>query len=142
VSIIDAAGSILASLAPGEAKFWPSLPSTTWVVNGVAEGGAVGLTVLGVELTAATSPGQSAPQVARAIADAIRAEPSLVGVQTTVTGNFIVITAPVDSFYTEDGGIEISVPSAIPALSPSLIALLGFAILALGYRVIRNRNIL
>jgi len=95
------------------------------VVNGVAEGGAIGLTVLGVELTAAILAGQNAPQVARAIADAIR-----------------VITAPVDSFYTEDDGIEISVPSAIPGLSPSLIALLGFAILALGYRVIRNRNIL
>ena len=68
-------GSTLASLAPEEAKFWPSLWSTTWVVNGVAEGEAVGLTVLGVELTAATSPGQSAIQLAHAIADAIRAEP-------------------------------------------------------------------
>jgi phage tail sheath gpL-like len=95
---------------------------------------------LGTELEVATSAGQTAGQVAYAIADAIRADPILLGVQSTVAGNFIVITAPVDSVYSGDGGIQISVPSGIPALSPSLVALLGFAMLALGYRVVRRRN--
>ncbi|MGE4605935.1 MAG: hypothetical protein AAEJ52_04265, partial [Myxococcota bacterium] len=120
--------------------FFESLPSTSWVVSGTAQGGQITFEILGISLQVTTTAGQSAEQVAAAIAAAILAEPGLAGIEATVTGPTIIVPAPMTVPFSSDPGVQIELVSAVPALSPPAATLLGLGLLVAGFSALSRRG--
>ncbi len=83
-------------------------PEEFVVFAGTAAGGAVELWVEGVEVQVATAPGQSAADVAAALAAAINADPALaaLGVFASAGGDAIVIGGAVGDVIVADAGLS------------------------------------
>ena len=96
--------------------------------------GTVALTVSGVLIEVPIPAGQTAAQVAQALADAVNADPSLQAARIfgIRTGDFFVTTGTVD-------GIQLPT-AAVPAASPPTLMLLAALIAGLGLRRLRGRR--
>jgi spore coat protein A len=93
--------------------------------GGAAQGGDVTITVDGVVVVVPTSAGQTAQQVAEAVAAALAADPTLsaAGVTTGRFGVRVVTTGTIDSVVLNDAGLSIE-PAPVPSLGPLALALL------------------
>lgn len=120
--------------------FFGTLPATRLVVTGTAVGGQILLEIFGIAVQVTTTAGQSAEQVAAAIAAAVLATPELTGIQATPIVTDVVVTAPFSLPTSGDPGIQISFPLPIPALAPSTTTLLALAMLILSYTSLRRRG--
>jgi len=118
-------------------------------IYGVAHGGSVSVTVDGVLVSIPTTLGQSAAQVAAALAAAIEANPTLAaaGIAAAVQNGQIAVTGNVSGFTLADSGLSQQPlpPVAVPSLSPAghLLAatmLAIFAALSLCRRTRGRRN--
>jgi hypothetical protein len=116
-------------------------PRAVLEVAGEAQGGTITLNVEGVVIVVPTSPGQTAEQLAEAIADAINqnAELAALGIAAVASGDRVVISGgllavPEDT----DAGIEVIVVKNVPALSALALALLGALLAASGARRARR----
>ena len=99
---------------------------------GSAEGGGVELTVDGVLVSVPTTEGQTAEQVAQAVAAAIEADPvlSASGITAFAEGSRVVTTGTVDSVTVNDEGLSTEpIPGPVPMLSP---VSLGMLVVSLG----------
>ncbi|MDP3937875.1 MAG: multicopper oxidase domain-containing protein, partial [Deltaproteobacteria bacterium] len=87
------------------------------ILGGTAEGGSVDLTVDGEVIMVTTTPGQTAAQVAAALADAINNNANLAaaGVTAVSTGNTLFTTGVITNVNINDAGLQ---EQMIPALSP------------------------
>jgi hypothetical protein len=114
-----------------------TLSATTLTVDGVAEGGDIGLEIEGVTVEVNTLLGESEESVAAAIAAAILAHASLPGLHAEATGASVVIEHPVSAVVVNDNGLwvgEGSPPEAVPLLGQWGAFLLGILlILASGW---------
>jgi spore coat protein A len=92
-------------------------------IYGIAAGGDVTITVDGVVVVVPTTGGQTAEQVASAVAAALTADPTLssAGVTSFADGNRIVTTGAIDSLVLNDAGLGLAAP--IPTLPPLALAL-------------------
>lgn len=104
-----------------------------YVFSGTAEGGSVDFTVDGYQVTLLTSAGQTATDVANAMAAAINGDPDLfaLGAAATGVGALLVVAGSIDSVTIGDPGLVAAVPLSpigIPFLLVALVAsaLLGF----------------
>jgi cysteine-rich repeat protein len=116
---------------------------------GTAQGGTIEITVSGVALVVATSPGQSAAAVAAAVAAAIAASPTLQAVGVSAASSLaqlFVLGGTIDAVSSTDPGIAVLPGSAaaVPALGAAgriaLALLLAGAGLALRTRFERSRR--
>jgi hypothetical protein len=117
--------------------FQPIVPETTFNVSGTAQGGTIALDIEGVHLVITTVPGQTAAQVAEAIAAAINANAELaaLGVVGSSLGASVGTTADVDGIpVVTDAGLSLSATPSIPALPQAAPLLLGLALLGLALR--------
>ena len=116
-------------------------------IFGVAQGGSASVTIEGVLVSVPTSPGQSAAQVAAALAAAIEANPTLAaaGIVAEVQGGQIAVTGSVSGFTLSDPGLSQQAPPAVPALSRSgsLLAAIALALVGMicaGFRAATCRG--
>jgi hypothetical protein len=88
-------------------------------IYGVAMGGSVSATINGVLVTLPTSAGQSAAQVAAALAAAIQANGTLAaaGVTAVALNGQLAVTGNVTAFVLADAGL-LHAPIPVPNLSP------------------------
>jgi spore coat protein A len=100
----------------------------TLSLHGVAEGGDVTVTVDGILLVVATSPGETDSQVVAAIAAAIEADPTLsaAGVTAFAAGPTVITTGTFDSVVVNDPGL--AVPAPIPTVAPWGVFAIGSAL--------------
>jgi cysteine-rich repeat protein len=109
---------------------------------GIAEGGGVELTVDGVLISVPTTPGQTAGDVAQAVAAAIETDPvlSASGVTAFADGNRVVTTGAIESVTINDPGLSTEPqPALVPALSPIPLGLLVVS-LGLSIALVRGRR--
>jgi cysteine-rich repeat protein len=110
---------------------------------GTAQGGTIELTVSGVALSVATFAGESASDVAAAVAAAINADPTLqgLGVSGAVSlDTLFVIAGSVDAATSTDPGIEILAPPVVPALpGGAAVALALLLLVGILYGTHRSR---
>jgi cysteine-rich repeat protein len=103
-------------------------------IFGVAQGGSASVTIDGVLVSVPTSPGQSAAQVAAALAAAIEANPTLAaaGIVAEAQNGQIAVTGSVSGFTLADPGLHSQPPIPVPALSPagSVLAAIALALVA------------
>ena len=112
-------------------------------IFGTAQGGGLELTVDGVLVPVPTTPGQSAEDVAQAIAAAIEADPvlSASGVTAFADANRVVTTGTIDSVTINDPGLSTEPPLfTIPALSPVGLGALVVSLACIGLLLARNRR--
>lgn len=104
--------------------------------SGVAAGGSIDLVIEGIALSVPTTAGETATQVASAVAAAINANPTLssLGVITHAVGSEVVTTGTIDSITIADSGLNPQVP-----LGPGAPALLALAFIASGLARLRRR---
>ena len=106
-------------------------------VQGTAQGGSITFTVAGVTVVVDTTPGQSADEVAEAIAAAIRGTPALavLGIAGVAQGNIVDINAVrTGVIVVTDAGLAVNGVATVPAL-PAIGALaLAALLLAAGAR--------
>ncbi len=78
------------------------------VLTGTATGGSVSVTVSGQVVTVTTTAGETAAQVAEALASAINANPALqaAGVTATAQGNRLITNGDITSISINDGGLQ------------------------------------
>jgi spore coat protein A len=108
-------------------------------LQGTAQGGGVDVTVSGVLISVATTPGQTAAQVVQALASAINANSALaaMGVTASSMGNVLGTTGTIDALMITDPGLqEFVIPTLGAAGAAALAALLGLGAL----RLIRRRR--
>jgi uncharacterized protein (TIGR03382 family) len=111
---------------------------TSWKFFGIAEGGGtIDLIISGVPLQVPTTEGESAAEVALAVAAAINNDPTLssLGVTATSVGNQVTTSGSLDHISSTDAGIT---TYDVPALSGSGIAL-ALLLLAGGFLFRRRR---
>ncbi len=86
---------------------------------GLPQGGGVGVTILGQLVEVTTSLGDNASDVAVALAAAIEADPTLMGMGVTAfaDGDSVVISDPIDSSSIGDPGLDM-LPVITAALEP------------------------
>jgi cysteine-rich repeat protein len=110
----------------------------TYVFAGTAEGGSVEFVVDGVSVSITTSPGQSAADVAAAMALAIEANAALaaLGVVSQSTFEQLVVAGEIDSVSLADSGLAATVPIA-PWVSIALLLLVG----ATGFALLSRANV-
>ncbi len=89
--------------------FEGSLPSTTWVIDGTAQGGTLTFTLLEVEISLALLSGQTANKIATRIANAIAADSRLEGITTSVNDGTLMVSAPISFPIENDSGFQIGV---------------------------------
>jgi cysteine-rich repeat protein len=97
---------------------------------GVALGGSIEISVSGVALSVPTLPGETAADVAAAVAAAINADPALQGLGVSAAsslGTLLVVGGGIDSAVSADPGIAIQGPVGVPALLP--VGRMGLALL-------------
>jgi len=77
-------------------------------LSGTASGGSVSITLSGIVVTVTTSAGQTAAQIAQALADAIDANTALqvAGVSATAQGNRVVTNGDITSVTIADAGVQ------------------------------------
>ena len=87
-------------------------PETLLAICGTAQGGSVSVTIDGVLVSVPTNAGQSAVQVAAALAAAIEANPTLAanGVTAVARGGQLAVTGSLTSFILDDPGLFVSPP--------------------------------
>jgi len=87
-------------------------------VRGVAQGGSIALSLGGVTVTATTRAGQSAAEVAAAVAQAINADPALAaaGVSAASSGVKLSASAALDALEVRDPGLSLVQPREVPLL--------------------------
>jgi hypothetical protein len=112
----------------------PSLDSIP--LFGVAAGGSVELTVDGVVILVATSPGQTASEVLVAIAEAINDDPTLAGqlVRAHVADARLVSSGAISNVILNDSGLSQFV--AVPSMQVEAMILLVLLMLTSGIAVI------
>jgi spore coat protein A len=107
---------------------------------GIAFGGTVDLSVNGVPLVVPTTSGQSAGQVAQAIADVINADPTLsaAGVTAGAVDNTVFTDGTLSSVVVNDPGLS-TTPPPVPAL-PALWLLVALMAFAAAIAIFRRRH--
>jgi hypothetical protein len=116
--------------------------TSTWVISGTALGGRLDFVVEGEALQVITTPGQTAVEVAAAVAAEINNDPELVaaGVTATAVGNQVTThDGEIAAMVSNDPGIS-ALEGAIPALSlPGLLVFLLLVTAGMAHRVRRRR---
>jgi hypothetical protein len=110
-------------------------------VTGTAQGGTITLVVNGVTVVVHTTSGQSADEVAEAIAAAIRAALGLStqGIAGVAAGPSVQTNGDFQgSPVVTDPGLPVGGVTAVPALPPAALALLAGALLARARRIRRD----
>ncbi len=106
-----------------------------WSLAGIAEGGQIiSFTVEDVPLRITTVAGQTAAEIATAMADEIRLDSTLrsYGIYSRGVGTRILVGGSVSGLDIGDAGItDLSVPS-VPSLGPWAMGVLGLCLLATG----------
>ena len=136
-------GNLVASDVPiGKIDALPSLlraadgkASAVLEVSGTAQGGTLTLNVEGVLVVVATTAGQTAEEVAAAIADAINANDQLssLGVAAVPNGSQVIVSGGLLAAPgVSDPGLAVSVVKNVPSLSVAALALLGALLAASG----------
>ena len=128
-------------IANAGAAYVFTLP-TLRTFTGVAEGGAVELTLSGVTLVVPTGPGMDAASVAAAVAAAIVADPMLsaAGITATANGGTLEINGELGFFLVDDPGLAARGPTAVPSLGAPGAVLAALLMLALGARPLGRRD--
>lgn len=103
---------------------------------GVAQGGQVSVTIDGTLIVVTTAPGDSAEDVARALAQAINDNATLAaaGVTASLLGSEVSTNGTLDSLVISDSGIstEPTATTAVPALGPAAMGVLLLLLAATG----------
>ena len=103
-------------------------------IYGTAQGGSASVTIDGVLVSIPTTPGQSAAQVAAALAAAIEADPVLAaaGIAAEAQAGQLAVTGNVSAFTLGDPGLSQQPPVPVPSLSPAggLLAVAALALCA------------
>jgi hypothetical protein len=109
----------------------PALGPSAWKFKGIAEGGTIDFAIGVVALQVTTTSGQTAQQVAQAVADAINANATLAaaGITATVNGRVVSTNGSGTSNTINDPGLTLVDPFTIPALSLGGVLLLVVALL-------------
>jgi len=118
-----------------------SLP--TWrTFTGCALGGTIELTLSGISLVVATSPGMSAADVAAAVAAAIAADPTLsaAGITASANGSSFETNGELFTFVVDDPGLGGGGPYPVPSLGPTGMLVAALLILALAARQLGHRD--
>jgi hypothetical protein len=101
------------------------------VFSGTAQGGSISFAAAGLLLQVTTTAGQTAAEVAQALADAINGALSAQGITATAQGNSLTVNAPISDLLINDPGIGHGAASAsVPALPSWGVVLLGGLLLA------------
>ncbi len=114
---------------------------TTRTFAGIAQGGAIEITVSGISLVIPTSPGMSAADVAAAVAAAIAADPTLAaaGTSATADGATIGISGELTLFLVDDPGLGPGGPVPVPSLGGLGATLTALLLLGVGVRPLDQR---
>jgi len=117
---------------------------STWQFFGEASGGTIDFLVADVSLQVMTIAGQTATQVATAIADAINADPTLAaaGLTATVDANAVMAIGSITSVVLTDAGLthHLTVgPYSVPAFSSEAFILLTAALIIAATLRLRSR---
>jgi len=110
---------------------------------GVAVGGhVVGATVDGVLVQLTTVAGQTAAQIAQALADAINGDPTLksLGTAAAADGNSLLTNGVIAMETNDDPGL-VGLPPHVPSLAPSALAVLAILLAASASRAIRRKSV-
>ena len=106
-------------------------PISTAVFSGTAQGGSVGFAAGGVPLQVTTTTGQTAAEVAQALAAAINGALSAQGITATALGNTVTVNAAITDLAINDPGIGQGAAAApVPVLPSWSAVLLGSLLLA------------
>jgi hypothetical protein len=115
----------------------------TWrTFNGVAQGGAVELTLSGVTLVVPTSAGTSAAGVAAVVAAAINSDPTLsgTGIVASANGSTVELNGELLFFHVDDPGLGSGGPFPVPSLGAPGALLAALLILAAAARQLGPRH--
>ena len=123
----------------------PESSSIGWTFSGTAAGGSISFTVGAVFLEVETSAGQTAAEVASAVAAAINGDAILTaaGITATADQNAVTTDGAVTSTTVEDSGLDytpILLPAQVPSLGSSGAALLAALILTAASYAWRQRR--
>jgi len=121
------------------------LPGLVWTFSGVAQGGLVRFTVGGVFLTVATSAGETASDVAQAVAGAINASADLSALGITAAANGGRVTSPgaLTTHQVDDPGLTSTTgtgPEGVPAIGWAWLAFATMGLAAVAGRRLRARS--